>query len=243
MSLLSINLDLVAALREVRHLSEPDPSQAAILAELAGVDGIVVQLRRDRKHVRDRDLYMLKGVVKTRLTLEMPPADDIIERALEVKPTMVTLVADYADADSPVSAIDFGTAAIDYGDLTARFNGVGVGVCYFVEPEADQVKGAVKAGASAVMIDCNGYTAARTSEDAQAELDRLDRAGRNAAKAGLTVLFGRGINYTNIRPLVELGYVHEFIVGQAVCARAMLVGFDRAVRDLRSLLAVRTPVE
>ncbi len=243
MSLLTINLDIVAALREVRHLNEPDPAQAAVLAELAGADGISVQLRRDRKYVRDRDLYILKGVVKTKLIVEMPPVDDIIERAMEVKPWMVTLVADHADADTPVSTIDFGTAPIDFGDLTNRFKGVGVGVCYFVEPESDQVKGAIKSGAAAVMLDCSGYTGARSVEEAQTELDRLDRIGRAASKAGLTVFFGRGLNYTNIRPLTELGYVDEFVIGHSVSSRAVLVGFERAVREMAALVRMAAPAQ
>ncbi len=243
MSLLTINLDIVAALREVRHLNEPDPAQAAVLAELAGADGISVQLRRDRKYVRDRDLYILKGVVKTKLIVEMPPIDDVVERAMEVKPWMVTLVADHADADSPVSTIDFGAAPIDFGDLTNRFKGVGVNVCYFIEPEADQVKGAIKAGASAIMLDCGGYTGARTVEEAQGELDRLDRVGRAASKSGLNIFFGRGVNYSNVRPLTELGYVDEFVVGHAVGSRAVLVGFERAVREMATLVRIAPPVQ
>ena len=238
MSLLSINLTLLAAAREIRRLNEPDPAQAAVLAELAGADGIAIQMRRDRRQVRDRDLYVLNGLAKSKLTLEMPPADDIIDRALEVKPWMVTLVADHADSTSPVSSVDFGTAPVDFRDLTDRFRGVGVYVCYLVEPEDDQVKGAGRAGASAVLLDCQAYTAARTTEEAQAELDRLDRAGRAAAKMGMGVHFGRGITYRNITPLAELGFVDEFVVGHALCARSMLVGIERAVRDMLDIVRV-----
>jgi len=103
MALLSVNLDQVAALREVRKLKEPDPAQAVVLAELAGADGIVVQLRQDRKYIRDRDLYVLREVVKTRLTVEMAPVDENIDKALEIRPWMVTLVADHTDSDTPVS--------------------------------------------------------------------------------------------------------------------------------------------
>ncbi len=236
MSSLSINLTLLAALREIRHLGEPDPSQAAVLAELGGADGITVQVRRDRRFVRDRDLYMLKGIVKSGLTVEMPPADDIVERMLDVKPKGVTLVADHADTDTPVSAIDFGTAQIDFRDLTERFHAVGVDVGYFVDPEADQIRGVSKAGATAVLIDCSGYTQARSVGEAQTELDRIDAAGRAAGKAGLAVHLGRGISYRNARPLVELGYVDQFFVGAAVCYRAILVGLDRAVREMLQLV-------
>jgi multidrug efflux pump subunit AcrA (membrane-fusion protein) len=114
---LSVNLDLVAALRGVRGLVDPDPTRAAVLAELAMADGIAVQLRRDRMGIRERDLYLLKGVTKTKLILEMPPVEDIVEKALEVKPWMVTLVADHTDVNSPVSTIDLAAAPADYADL------------------------------------------------------------------------------------------------------------------------------
>ncbi len=236
MPLLSVNLDLVAIARELGHHVEPDPAQAAVLAELAGADGITIQLRRDRRFVRHRDLYLLKGVVKTKLTLEMPPTEDIIERALEVRPWMVTFVADHADSNSPVSTIDFASTPVDFGDLTARFDGVGVNICFFVEPEAEQIKGATKAGATAVLINCEGYTKAQTIEDAQEELDRIDRAVQAASKAGLSIHCGRGIHYKNIPPLVELGYVDEFVIGRAICGRAMLIGLERAVREMLELV-------
>jgi len=237
--LLSVKLDLVAAMREVRRLNEPDPAQAAVLAELAGADGIAIQLRYDRKYIRHRDLYLLKGVVKTKLTLEMPPTDDIIERALEVKPWMVTLVADHTDSSSPVSPIEFDSAPIDFNDITSRFTAVGVNVCFFVDPEINQIRGAAKAGASAVLINCTGYTEARTVEEAQTELDRIDRAVQAASKANLAVHCGRGISYKNVPPLVELGCIDEFVIGHAICAKAMLVGFDRAVREMIPLIQPR----
>lgn len=236
MSHLSVNLDLVAAMRETRRHNEPDPAQAAVLAELAGADGIVIQLRRDRKYIRDRDLYLLKGIVKTKLTFEMPPTDEFIARALEVKPWMVTLVADHTNDSNPVLPIDLKTDSVDFGDITGRFSGVGVNVCFFVEPEPDDIKNAVKAGASAVLINCAGYTEARTVEDAQKELDRIDNATQTAARTELMVHCGRGIGYRNVKPLVELGTVDEFVVGYDICARAMLIGIEKAVREMISLV-------
>ncbi len=235
MSALTVNIDLVSVLRSVRRLNEPDPAQAAVLCELAGADGVGVQVRRDRKYIRDRDLYILKSVVKTKLVCELPPADELIDLVLEVKPWIVILVADHADSDSPVSPIDFSNPAVDFGGLTDRFKGVGINVGFFVEPEMDDVKGAARAGAASVLINCSGFTDARTIEDAQSELDRIDRAVNGAAKQGLTVYAGRGITYKNIQPLVELGYIDEFIIGHAVNSRAMLVGYERAVKEMLTL--------
>jgi pyridoxine 5-phosphate synthase len=236
MALLSVNLDQVAALREVRKLREPDPAQAAVLAELAGADGIVIQLRRDRKYIRDRDLFILREVVKTRLTIEMPPTDDIIERALEVKPAMVTFVADHADSDTPVSGIDFNEAPIDFTDTAIRFKGVGIGVGFFVDPEVDAVKGAAKAGADAVLINCGGFTLAHTVEEAQAELDRIDAAANAASRAGMTVAAGRGINAKNVLALHELRLFDEYVVGHSIITRAVFNGMSAAVTEMLSVI-------
>lgn len=238
MSLLSINLNLLAALRDMRRAGEPDPAQAAVVAELAGADGIDVQVRRDRRFIRDRDLYLLNAMTKTKLTVEMPPAEDLVERMIEVKPPLVIFVADHIDLESPAGTIDFGSPEVDFRDLTERFKAVDVQVGYYVEPENGAIKGASKTGASTVLLNCSGYTGARTPDEAQAELDRLDSAGRYAAKAGLTVLLGRGIGYRNIGPLAELGYVEEFVVGHAIISRAMLVGLQEAVREMKTLLRV-----
>ncbi len=236
MALLSVSLDQVAALRAVRKFKEPDPAQVAVLAELAGADGIAVQLRRDRKHIRDRDLYILREVVKSRLTIEIPPVDEIIDQVQEVKPWMVTLVADQPDCDTPVAGIDFGSAPIDFGDIVTRFRGVGVNVCFFVEPEIEAIKGAAKTGAGAVLLDCSVFTRARTLDEAQEGLDSVDRAAQAAAKADLSVVAGSGINYRNIQPLVELGLIDEFVVGHAITSHAVLVGYQEAVREFLRLI-------
>ena len=236
MASLSVNLDQVAALREVRKRKEPDPAQAAVLAELAGADGIAIQLRRDRKYIRDRDLFILREVVKSRLILELPPTDEIIEKALEVKPWMVTFVADHADSDAPVSGIDFHNAPIDFSDTVERFRGVGVNVCFLIEPSSDAVKGAHKTGAAAVLIDCAEFTEARTLEQAQTGLDNIDHAAQLAVKHELSVHAGRGISYKNIFPLAELGVIDEFVVGFAIASRALLVGYERAVGEMLRLM-------
>jgi pyridoxine 5-phosphate synthase len=228
-------------LREVRKLREPDPAQAAVLAELAGADGIAIQLRRDRKYIRDRDLYILREVVKTRMTIEMPPTDDIIERALEVKPAMVTFVADHADSDTPVSGIDFHTAPVDFSNIATRFKGVGIAACFFVDPEVEQVKGAARSHADAVLINCGGFTLAHTLDEAQAELDRIDASAQAAAKAGLSVHGGRAINYKNVAALVELNLFDEFFVGHSIVTRAVLRGMNAAVGEMVSAIKSGPP--
>ncbi|MFQ5499851.1 MAG: pyridoxine 5'-phosphate synthase [Candidatus Zixiibacteriota bacterium] len=241
MSLLTVNLNYVAALRGLSGAKEPDPAQAAVLAELAGADGISVLLQRDRSQVRERDMYLLKGVSKTRLTVAIAPVDELIDRVLEVKPWMVVLVADQAGGEGRVSTIDFAQAPVDYSEISARFTGAGLSVAYLVAPDIEEIRGASKADASAVMIDCSGYTMARTLEDAQSELDRIDVAVQSAVKSNLSVHCARGIDYKNVRPLVELGVIDDFTVGGAICGRAMLVGMERAVHEMNTLLHLEQP--
>jgi len=162
----------------------------------------------------------------------MPPTDDIIERAIEVKPYSVTIVADSANSDSLVDTVDFHSGDIDFSNLSNRIKGVGVTVNYFIEPEIENVKGALKAGADSVVLNCKDYADAPTIQEAKTELDRIDRAAQAAFKQGLTVCAGRGLHYSNIQPLVELGNIREFIVGRAICTRALFYGFDRAVQEM-----------
>ena len=236
MSSLIVNLDLFAVLRTMRRLNEPDPVQAAILAELYVASGVAVQMRRDRKYIRERDLYLLKGVVKTKLVVEMPPIDDLVEQVAEVQPHLVVFVADHADSDTLPATISFNSSPVDFGDVTSRLTGLGVQTGFFVDPDSDEIKGAARAGASTVLINCIGFTEARTYEDAQRELDRIDYAANVASKANLHVLAGRGITYKNIAPLVELGNISEFVIGHAIGARSILLGYERALEEMLKLV-------
>jgi len=243
MALLSVNLDHVAAIRELRRLGEPDPAQAAVLAEMAGADGIAISFRRDRKNIRERDLFILREVVKTRLTVEIPPQDEIIGKLIEVKPTMVTFVADSADSSAPSSGIDFGNAPIDFSDTTTRCKGVGIAVSFFIEPDVDAVKGAAKAGADAVLIDCDGFLHARTMDEAQRELDMIDKAAQSASNSGLAVYAGRGISCKSVPALLELGLIDEFFVGNSIISKAVLLGLDAAVKEMCHVLTTKRSQE
>lgn len=236
MALLTVSLDMFGSIREMRRLKEPDPAQVAVFAEVAGAHGFSVQLRRDRKAIRDRDLYILREIIKTKLTIETSPLDETIERAIEVKPWMVTLVADHADSGSMVSPIDFGSAAVDFGEVASRLKGAGCNVCFFVEPNQEGIRGAAKAGAAAVTINCAGFVEARTLDEAQSELDKIDTAAQAGRKEGLSVQAARGLTYKNISPLVELKMIDEFIVGHAITVRALLVGMERAVVEMITLV-------
>lgn len=236
MSALIVGLEMVGVMRESGHRREPEPAQAAMFAELGGARGISVMLRRDRKYLRDRDLYILKNIIKTKLNIAMPPTEDIIERIIEVKPHSVTIVADSANSDSLVTAVDFHSGDIDLSGISSRIKGVGVNVNYLVEPEIEAVKGAQRAGADGVILNCSAYAEAQSTREAKEELDRIDRAAQAASKQELMAGAGRGLHYSNIQPLVELGNIGEFIVGRAICTRALFYGFDRAVHEMIQII-------
>lgn len=232
MSLVSIKIDYIASLREIKHLKEPDPAQAAVLAELAGADGISCHLREDRKHIRDRDLYILKEMVKTKLTLQIEPVEDLIDRALEVKPWLVTLMP-FSDEDIIVQkGIDFENNRDLYADTSATLKGSGINVCYFIDPEIDAVKNAARAKIDAIELNAFRYISAETLETAEVELDRMEQMSQLASKLDLTVNCGNGLNYKNIRPLIDLGTIEEFTIGYSVISRALMIGMERAVREM-----------
>jgi len=241
MSLISIKVDYVASLREIKHLKEPDPAQAAVLAELAGADGISCQLREDRKHIRDRDLYLLKEMVKSKLTLQIEPVEDLIERAIEVKPWMVTLMPFSNEDIIAKSGIDFENNRDLYAETSATLKNSGINVCYFIEPEIDAVKNAARAKIDAVELNAFRYISAETLEMAEAELDRMEQMSQLATKLDLTVNCGNGLNYKNIRPLIDLGTIEEFTVGYSIISRSLLVGMDRAVGEMVDI--VHSPAE
>ncbi len=239
MSLLSIKVDYIAGMRELKHLREPDPAQAAVLAELAGADGISCHLRQDRKHIRDRDLYILKEMVKTKLTLQIEPSEDLIDRALEVKPWMVTLMP-FANDDIIVhKGIDFENNRDLYLETAATLKNGGINVCYFIEPEIDSVKNAARAKIDAIEINALRYITADTLEGAESELDRLEQMSQLANKLDMTVSCGNGLNYKNIRPLIDLGTIGEFTIGYSILSRSLMIGMERAVREMVDI--VHTP--
>ena len=240
MSLISVRVDTVAAMRISRRIKEPDPAHAAVIAELAGTDGITCHLREDRQHIRDRDLYILKEVVKSKLTVRIAPVEDLIDRIREVKPYMVTLIPPDTDDLSASNGIDFDTDADLYAVTAGALKDSGIGVCYLVNPDIEAVKAAAKAKVDAVELITSDYVNADSIEDAESELDRLEQMAQLASKLGMIVNCGGDLNYRNIRPVIDLGLMEEFTIGHSIMARALMVGLDRAVREMVDI--VHTPV-
>jgi pyridoxine 5-phosphate synthase len=236
---LGVNIDHVATVRQARRAAEPDPIQAAVLAELGGAHGITVHLRADRRHIQDRDVEILRQVVKTRLNIELAAAQEMLRIALTVKPDQVTLVPERREEITTEGGLD---AVLNSGPLRPAVRTLqegGVLVSLFVDPDLEQVKEAHKIGAQAVEINTASYADARDERGREAALRKVVDTARLGRKLGLAVHAGHGLTYANVRPVAALPEVSELNIGHNIVARAVLVGMERAVREMIEAMAGR----
>jgi pyridoxine 5-phosphate synthase len=240
-SRLGVNVDHVATLRQARRAAYPDPVAAAVMAELAGADQITIHLREDRRHIQDRDLQVLRKTVTSRLNLEMAVAPEMIRIAYEVKPDMVTLVPERREELTTEGGLDVvgGREAVRKAVKTLR--DAEIEVSLFIDPDLDQVKAAHRAEADAVELHTGRYCDARLAADRRRELGRIVDACKAAAKLGLKVAAGHGLNYQNVLPVAAIGEIEELNIGHAIVAHAVLVGMERAVREMKELLRQARP--
>ena len=233
---LEVNVDHIATLRQARLGVEPDPVTAAALAELAGADGIIVHLREDRRHIQDRDLRLLRQTVKTRLNLEMAATQEILEIALEVKPDLVTLVPEKRQELTTEGGLEVAGYAGFLKDYVRKLREGGLRVSLFVDPVIKQLDAAVEVGAQWVELHTGTYAEAESALEAHHLFEDLLTAARHALSLGLQVKCGHGLNYTNIRPFRGRPEFEEFSIGHSIMARAILVGLERAVREMVALI-------
>jgi pyridoxine 5-phosphate synthase len=233
---LGINVDHVATLRQARGGSEPDPIEAAVLAELAGADGIVVHLREDRRHIQDRDLTLLREIIKTKLDLEMAADDTIAKIALTVKPHLVTLVPERRQELTTEGGLDVVGQRDRVEKIIQLLHEGGIPVSLFIEPDLNHVKMAHKIAADYVELHTGRYANAKRAKEEQAEFEALAQAAKLAYKLGLGVNAGHGLNYRNVGRLRQISEIVEYNIGHSIVARALMVGLDRAVREMKELV-------
>ncbi|RQW82554.1 MAG: pyridoxine 5'-phosphate synthase [Geobacter sp.] len=236
MAKLGVNIDHVATIRQARGGNEPDPVAAAAIAELAGADGITIHLREDRRHIQDRDLKILRQTVKTKLNLEMAATAEMIDIALVVKPDMCTLVPEKRQELTTEGGLDVRQHAKAIEKAIARLHDGGIVTSLFIDPDSDQIKAANKVGADYVEIHTGSFADAADWKIEEQELIKIENAIKLAAKLGLGVNAGHGLNYTNIKKVAALGGVEEYNIGHSIISKAVLVGLDRAVRDMLELI-------
>jgi pyridoxine 5-phosphate synthase len=232
----SLNVDHVAVLRNARGEIQPDPVTAALLAEQAGVDGIVVHLREDRRHVNERDVRLLRELITTRLDLEMAATDEIIKIACDVVPELATIVPEKRQeltTEGGISVIDnitrLKSAIID-------LHNADVEVSLFIEPDIDQIDAAAEISSDYIEIHTGVFANAVSEEEQFDDLEKIRLAAKHAKKLGLGVNAGHGLNYQNIKIFRELTDIDEVSIGQAVIARAVFIGLNEAIREMIKLV-------
>jgi pyridoxine 5-phosphate synthase len=233
---LGVNIDHVATVRQARRASEPDPVAAAVLALLGGADGITMHLREDRRHIQDRDVRLLRQVVTNRLNLELSVAESIVAIACEIKPDEATLVPERREELTTEGGLDVVVHQQAVRKAMQLLTGCGVEVSLFVDPDSRQIELARVLGAKAVEIQTARYAEARTPADRQRELESLRVATEVARQLGLHVHLGHGLNYENVCHVARLAGVEELNIGHSIVARAVLVGMERAVREMKDAI-------
>ncbi len=233
---LAINVDHVATLRNARKEFLPDPVAAAIAAENAGADGIVVHLREDRRHISERDVRLLRQVIQTKLDLEMAATEEIIKIACEVGPELATIVPEKRlelTTEGGISVIDNISILTDTINQLHKYD---IEVSLFIEPEINQIDASAEIGADFIEIHTGIFANCLSEEEQFDELDRIRTAAKHAKKLGLGVNAGHGLNYQNIKVFREIKEIDEVSIGHAIIAKAVMVGMDAAVREMRDLI-------
>lgn len=228
---LGVNIDHVATVRQARRTDEPDPAWAASICETAGADAIIVHLREDRRHINDRDVRILRQTVASRLNLEMGLSDDIVKVALDVRPPQATFVPEKRQELTTEGGLNVAGDFARIAEHVRRFREVRIEVSLFIDPDAAQVDAAAKAGAPIVEIHTGDYANG-------GPLQRVAEAARRARSAGLRVFAGHGLTYRNVKPIAAIPEIEELSIGHSIVARAVLVGLDRAVREMKELIDV-----
>ncbi len=233
---LSVNVDHVATLREARKGRYPDPVSAAVLAELAGVDGIVVHLREDRRHIKDRDLRILRKVVQTKLILEMASTNEMVGIALDVQPDIVTLVPEKREELTTEGGLDLIMHKDAIAETVGTLQDNGIPVCIFIDPDPDQIKIAHQINANMVEIHTGKFCDSKTSKKRDQAFSNIVDAAKLAFKLKMGVNAGHGICYNTIKTFKGLNEIDEFSIGHSIISRAVFVGMDNAVREMLALI-------
>ena len=232
MATLCVNVDHIATIRQARRAHEPDPVQAAMLAELAGASGITCHLREDRRHIQDRDVEVLRRLVKTKLNLEMAVSEEMIRIAIALKPDMVTLVPERREELTTEGGLDVRGHLDAVTRAVRTLQGEGIAASLFIDPDPEQVSDSARAGAELVELHTGMYAEAGDRKTLQDEMARLIKAATLARELGLRVNAGHGLNYRNVGAVAAIPEVEELNIGHSVIARAALVGMERAVREM-----------
>lgn len=241
MPTLGVNIDHVATIRQARRTVEPDPVAAAVLAELGGADGITVHLREDRRHIQDRDVRLLRQTVQSHLNLEMAATDEMVAIALDVQPDYVTLVPERREEVTTEGGLDVAGARDRMIQVVTTLQDANIPVSLFVDADPAQLTASAATGAKFVELHTGSYAEAKGEAARQQELQILADGCRQAIELGLRVNAGHGLTYWNVRPVAALPGMEELNIGHTIISRSVLVGLERAVREMKALIEAPTP--
>lgn len=233
---LGVNIDHIATIRQARRTVEPDPVAAAVLAELAGADGITVHLREDRRHIQDRDVRLLRQTVRTHLNLEMAATDEMVAIALDIKPDYVTLVPEKREEVTTEGGLDVVSQIDRIGAIVTKLQNAGIPVSLFIDADPDQIRSAAIIKAKFIELHTGRYAEAADEASREKELAVLAKGCEQAIAAGIRVNAGHGLTYWNVYPVACLKGMEELNIGHTIISRAALVGMERAVREMKQAM-------
>ena len=236
MPTLGVNIDHIATIRQARRTVEPDPVAAAVLAELAGADGITVHLREDRRHIQDRDVRLLRQTVRTHLNLEMAATDEMVAIALDVKPDYVTLVPEKREEVTTEGGLDVAGQVDRMTQIVKTLQSKGIPVSLFIDADPKQIEASASIQAQFIELHTGQYAEASSEASRAKELEILATGCQQAIAAGLRVNAGHGLTYWNVHPVASLPGMEELNIGHTIISRAALVGLERAVREMKQAI-------
>ncbi len=237
MAELGVNIDHVATVRQARRTTEPDPVWAATLAQLGGADGITLHLREDRRHIQDRDLRVLRETVTVKLNLELASNEEIVALACQSKPDQATLVPEKREEVTTEGGLDLIANRPRVVEAIFKLRGAGITISLFLDPDPRQIETAAQLHADAVELHTGEFALAVGEEKQSAELAKLKAAARLVRSLGMTLHAGHGLTYRNVKPIAAIEGMSELNIGHSIVARAIMVGFEQAVREMKKLIS------
>lgn len=232
---LGVNIDHVATVREARQTYEPDPVWAAVLAELGGADGITLHLREDRRHIQERDFRLLRETVTVKLNLELASLDEVVRIACDVKPDQATLVPERREEVTTEGGLDAVGGRERIARAITQLKEAGIAVSLFLDPDAEQIEAAGDLGADAVELHTGQYALTGGAMQ-KTELASLANAGRMVQERGMVLHAGHGLTCRNVKPIAAIAGMHELNIGHSIVARAIMIGMQQAVREMKALV-------
>jgi len=240
-TLLFVNVDHVATIREARKTHEPDPLKAALLAEKIGVEGITVHLREDRRHIQDEDVRIIHKNIKTKLNLEMAAIKEMVELALELKPYQISLVPEKRQEITTEGGLDVCSQVQELTDIQKQIKKQGILFSLFVDPDMVQIEASQKVAADSIEINTGAYSELTDSGKVEEELVRIQEAAKQAVKLGLRVFAGHGLNFDNVKAIAAIPEIEELNIGHFLVAQSVYMGMEEAVKKMKQIIETVRP--